>query len=51
MHENPELIAIYENFLKYPMSDLAYKLLHPHRTNSRAHNLKATSYLREDAKV
>ncbi|MCL0068068.1 [FeFe] hydrogenase, group A [Peptococcaceae bacterium] len=47
-HENPELIAVYENFLEYPLSPLAYELLHPHRANSRAHNLKAISYLRKD---
>ena len=27
-HENSEVLALYENFLGYPMSELAYKLLH-----------------------
>lgn len=45
-HENPELVAIYKKFLGKPLSPLAYQLLHPHETNSRAHNLRALNYRR-----
>lgn len=31
-HQNPEVVALYENFLKKPLGEMSHKLLHTHYT-------------------
>ena len=49
-HENPEVIAVYEEFLGYPLSPKAYKLLHPHIPKTREASIRAINHRRSAEK-
>ncbi|MFA6627531.1 MAG: NADH-dependent [FeFe] hydrogenase, group A6 [Bacilli bacterium] len=42
-HENPEVVALYENFLKEPLGDLSHHLLHTHY-HDRHHEEQKNAY-------